>query len=612
MPIKYTILSIAVLVVFSVFISAYAATVRFYDDSLNLVDVKDYESEETIDFAQIKVGVSDNIAFWYIADASIPLDNYTVVNDMNIYSIPMVKEITSENELRDIRNFLNGRYMLVKDINLTKAWSPIGSAKKPFTGILNGGGHKISGLWVDNTSGTAFIGLFGRTYGSLIKDISVSIDVEKGLAGGSHVGVIAGSAINTTIVNSHSEGLIKGGIIIGGIVGSSISSTIRKSTSSCNIEARASVGGIVGIASRSYLERVSSSVTITIKEDLISLTDLYREALWQDNFIDYKEYTDSSVAIFFMDGLAGGITGYSYLVTVADSHFTGNIEGRDYSGGITGYLKGYSHGDDDGNEFRIDSVISNSYVTGNIIGKDYSGGIVGYSTSFTIANSYVSGKVKGQEQAGGVAGYIAGGDIVHSYFNGVVKGETNVGGITGGQWEETSVINSYAQGEIEGNSNVGGLAGSVSGWIHQSFFNGRVKGVDSVGGIAGYNVTGSISESYSEGIVNGENSVGGIAGKLSNSDTSYDHASINTSYSSAEVNGKENIGGIVGRTEYFQDIDSGEVYVKDVYFTGKIKGTGRYTGGVVGYNEGFLFRAYSLGSVEGGEYAGGDSRIFKE
>jgi hypothetical protein len=463
MPIKY-IISFITILVFSVFASAYAATVRFYDDNLNLVEAKDYKSEETINFT--KIDVSDNIAFWYLAEGSIPLDNYTVVNDMNIYSVPMVKEITSENELKNIRNFLSGRYMLVKDINLTKAWIPIGNGKQPFMGVFNGGGHKINGLWVDNTSGTTYIGLFGRTNGSVIKDISVSIDVEKGgLSGRSHVGTIVGSALNTTIINSHSEGLIKGGIIIGGIVGSIIHSTIRESSSSCDIEAYASAGGIVGIASHSYLEGVSSSGAITLKEDSTNLTDLYSEALGQDIFIDYKEYIGVSFIHGFRlysDGLSGGIVGYSYLVTIADSYFTGKIKGRHFSGGITGFIN---------NEEGRDGGIANSHVSGSIEGYDDSGGIAGYTSygyilnsSFkgtikggkkiggiagtsicdNIVNTHVDGSVEGNDSSGGIVGIISYGSIIHSYFKGKLKGEIEVGGIVGAQWSNTSIENSYS------------------------------------------------------------------------------------------------------------------------------------------------------------------------
>jgi outer membrane lipoprotein SlyB len=270
-----------------------AATVRFYDDSLNLVKTGNYETGSIVDFTQIK-GDFDDITFWYTAEGSIPLDNYTVTGDINLYLVPQVKEILSEYSLKDIREAISGRYMLMSDIKLTEAWIPIGNNKKPFTGIFNGGGHTISGLWTDNTS-TDFIGLFGQTYGAIIKNVKVSIDAEKGLSGRNHIGAIVGSAVNTTIINSHSEGFIKGGIIVGGIVGASIHTTIERSSSTSNIEAYACAGGVVGLSIYSNLKRVSSLGTIILRGDSVNLADIYQEGLQYNIFLDYERYIDTFV-----------------------------------------------------------------------------------------------------------------------------------------------------------------------------------------------------------------------------------------------------------------------------------------------------------------------------
>jgi hypothetical protein len=582
MPKKYGMklfLFILIFMIFANFTFANAATVRFYDDSLNLLETKNYKVGSKVNFTQIKGVEPEDITFWYIAGGYLPIDNHTVIKDINFYSVPQVKEIETENELEDIRNSLGGGYILLNDIKLTEAWGPIGIWEKPFSGVFNGGGYTISGLWVDNTSINDFVGLFGRTYGAVIKNVKVSIDVEKGsFSGRSHVGAIVGSAVNTTITNSHSEGFVKGGIIVGGIVGASIHTTIERSSSTSNIEAYACAGGVVGLSIYSNLKRVSSSGTIILQGDSVNLADIYQEGLEYNIFLDYERYIGISSMEELRSGLAGGltggITGYSKLVTIADSHFSGMIEGKDYTGGIAGYIDGYFyHGDDD--KFQVDSVISNSYVVGNINGRDNTGGIAGEIDSGEVRNSHFDGKIKGLKGVGGIAGVLL----------------------------ASNLVNSYAQGEVEGESNVGGLVGLSYDMISQNFFNGNVKGVDSVGGVVGYNITGGISDSYSEGTVYGENAVGGLVGKLTNDYSA--HAVVMSSYSSAKVTGKENVGGIAGYTKYIPADYGDIVYINDVYFTGSIKGGGKYTGGIVGYNEGFVFRAYALGSVEGGEYVGG-------
>jgi hypothetical protein len=611
-----------------------AATVRFYDDSLNLVRTGNYETGDIVDFTQIKSDFKD-ITFWYTAGGSIPLDNYTVTEDINLYSVPQVKEILSEyylGEMEDIRKFVGGRYMLMSDIKLTKVWIPIGDNKNPFTGIFNGGGHTISGLWTDNTS-TDFVGLFGLTYGAIIKNVKVSIDAEKGgLSGRSHIGAIVGSAINTTIINSHSEGIIRGGVIVGGVVGSSISTMIKGSSSSCDIEAHAGAGGIVGIGSRSYFEKVSSSGTIILREYSSNLTDLYKKARVHDVFLDYENDISTNLIQYnsfyndrYNDREIGGIVGSSYFVTIADSYFTGNIKGGQFSGGITGQM-----------HF---GGIANSHVVGNIEGYDYSGGIVGDISYTNIINSSFKGTIKGMEKVGGIAGNtvivdivnnsvegdieginysggivgsLNGSNIIRNYFKGKIKGVAEIGGIVGEQYNCSHVEDSYAQGDIEGESKVGGLVGTISSSATSfSYFSGKVKGVNYIGGVAGdTGIDTIISSTYSDGIVVGESAVGGVTGRLSA------FSLLMNSYSSADISGKENVGGIAGisiKGKCYDDKFEPPVFgdcpyfskINDVYFLGKVKGEGRYTGGIVGYNECFIINSYVLGSVEGRKYVGG-------
>lgn len=66
---------------------------------------------------------------------------------------------TSE-DLDNVRNDLNGKYILMNDIDLGgKNFVPIGDSGNPFTGIFNGNGYVISGLLVDGAYDYA--GLFG-------------------------------------------------------------------------------------------------------------------------------------------------------------------------------------------------------------------------------------------------------------------------------------------------------------------------------------------------------------------------------------------------------------------------------------------------------------------
>ena len=99
-----------------------------------------------------------------------------------------VTPVYSKADLDAIRNNLSGNYVLMNDITFTVSdfastgayyndgnlWIPIGSADNPFTGILHGNGHKISGIKVNTSSESdAHGGLFGYSYG-YITDLVIS------------------------------------------------------------------------------------------------------------------------------------------------------------------------------------------------------------------------------------------------------------------------------------------------------------------------------------------------------------------------------------------------------------------------------------------------------
>jgi hypothetical protein len=96
---------ISILISFTFFVNVNAASVRFYDDNLTLIETRNFESEVTSDFSSVKL--TDNVTNWYFAGASISLNKHTITKDINLYSVPLVQEITSEKELDDVIPFLN-------------------------------------------------------------------------------------------------------------------------------------------------------------------------------------------------------------------------------------------------------------------------------------------------------------------------------------------------------------------------------------------------------------------------------------------------------------------------------------------------------------------------
>ena len=96
--------------------------------------------------------------------------------------------ICNAEQLDLIRNHLDKHFKLSNDIHLstylapdgeghkkwgTSGWEPIGDNITPFTGSLNGDGHRIIGLWINRTGN--YIGLFGFIDGAVIRNVGVII-----------------------------------------------------------------------------------------------------------------------------------------------------------------------------------------------------------------------------------------------------------------------------------------------------------------------------------------------------------------------------------------------------------------------------------------------------
>ena len=90
-----------------------------------------------------------------------------------------------------------GTVKLLRDVELTDTWTPVGDSTTPFKGTFDGDGHKITGLKI--TSGS-YIGLFGYVgEGATIKDVNL---VGANVFGVKRVGALIGQIKgNATVSN---------------------------------------------------------------------------------------------------------------------------------------------------------------------------------------------------------------------------------------------------------------------------------------------------------------------------------------------------------------------------------------------------------------------------
>ncbi len=221
----------------------------------------------------------------------------------------------------------NRYYYLTCDIDLTQTLSPNGfgyelwgeSGFKPigykllnyeriFTGIFDGKGHTISGLWInrdldnDNSDYMQYAvlgnGLFGYNKGT-IKNLTIKAS-DFGITGYKNVGGIAG--INEGNIENCSFFGNLSGFTVGGIAGYTESSTIKNSLYKGIIESSGNAGGISAKTYDSTIENVyvEASITADIAGGLTSYSlgrNLIRNSLSISNIIADEDYLGGLIGI---------------------------------------------------------------------------------------------------------------------------------------------------------------------------------------------------------------------------------------------------------------------------------------------------------------------------
>ncbi len=423
-------------------------------------------------------------------------------------------EISNAQELQDIREDLDGDYVLVDDINASGYdFEPMGvftgGPIDGFSGSLNGNGHSISNLRIDRPN-ESDVGVFGAVVNGSVEDVRLK---NVNVVGDENVGGLAGTAFgaDTRISDVYVSGEISGNKTIGGVVGNSLT-LVNASESAADVTGVERVGGVVGHGNAVVGSNAIGDVTGE-------------------------------------EGV-GGLAGSS--LEVRKSYATGDVTGKEGVGGLIGTrsmdLILFSAVD-----FEI-PLISESYATGDVSGESAVGGLAAIGSR--VNGSYATGDVSGEGAVGGLVGFNLG-YINESYATGDVSGETRVGGLAGGTvWRVTE---SYATGDVRGEENVGGLAGIAlaeedtpvaNSILNASYATGDVTGERSVGGLLGANAGFLIEETYAAGAVTGGENVGGLVGEdvqeLPDRDEEVADGEVESSYWDIEATGQDESAGGTG------------------------------------------------------------------
>ncbi len=521
-------------------------------------------------------------------------------------------------QLAELSNFTNRAgvvFELMTDIDLSsflqdnnpsEGWDPVGTALHPFSGILKGKNHKITGFYV-NRSNSSYVGFFGALDGATISDLSIEGTYVKGMdCSGGFAGYITESTIKNCSITLSNSTAVSGTNRVGGFAGNIFNTSVSSCNVIANVSAKEFSGGFAGyITSPGF-----SSCNVTAN---VAATGDYAGG--------FAGYMTSSTS------------GKSYLKTISTK---GNITGNRLVGGLVGFLE--------------NCTVDNVTIQGDVSGKTNTGGMAGRAKESTFSNSSITGQVNGTSWVGGISGLAYGNCSFNNLKSeGDVSGTSCVAGGVG--WIDTTAVASftdvYTRGTITNTSDYSGgivgkcFAGSISNMTNCSHF-GNIKGSDYVGGLVGgvsgikyddsphlrtlYGKTRSglegpfydefiYSRQLSEikscaviGDIQGHNYVGGLIGecmgtcgyftsnKVMNEGTIYSQIYDDQNHIYSESNG------IVIRV---YELKQAIPVLTDNYYSGAIVAS-KYVGGIIGFNEdGYIYNCYSNSTIVGSSDVGG-------
>lgn len=359
---------------------------------------------------------------------------HSMEGDMCIRCMYPYTTIYSVEDLKNISSNLNGKYVLMRDIDLGGLeWTPIGTENSPFQGEFNGNGYVVSNFKI--TSSQDYAGLFGYNKG-IVKNLGVegfNIDLP-GYAGGyKSAGGLIGRNLGT-VTDCYSTGNVKSSRYVGGLVGSNtgtITNCYATGTSSC-------------YSGNGYLGSAGGLVGCNHDGGII---------------IDCRA-TGNVVCVG--RGGVGGLVGYNWVGTITNCYATGDISAS--SSGYSGDSSAGGLVGDNINNGLGNSVITNCYSTGNVTSSSistqyesnsYAGGLIG-NNSGEIKNCYATGNISASSSGSSGDNY-SGGLVGRHYWPGVI---TNC-------WSTGNVSSTFSPGISNG---VGGLVGyNSSATINNSY-----------------------------------------------------------------------------------------------------------------------------------------------
>ena len=512
------------------------------------------------------------------------------------------------------------------------SWTPIGNSwENQFTGILDGDGHSVSGIYINSTADDqGLVGVLGE--GGTLQDLGVKASYIKG---GYSVGGLCGRN-DGTVSNCYNIGSVEGNNSVGGLCGQNYA-TVTNCYNTGNVTGNDYVGGVCG---QNY-----ATVTNCYNSGSVAGNNYVGGVCgWNDIGSITNCYNTGSVA---GNGYVGGLCGLNYGI-MTNCYNTGSVEGYSNVGGVCGNSwgnvtncyyqedtadKGIGSGSGEATAKTADGFQSGEVayllqgeqegqVWGQTIGTDEYP-VLGGEKVLQIGNGYVNElKQEGDFYLISTADELRLFAAIVNGTDGMTRNTAACGKLTADillndttnwkNWETTAPANSWTpigSGSQPFSGTLDGDGHSVSGiYINSTeIYQGLVgylgsggtlqnlgvkasyiKGGYSVGGVCGRN-DGTVTNCYNTGNVTGNSTVGGVCGE------NY-FGTVTNCYNTGSVTGSNDVGGVCGYNNRT---------VTNCYNTGSVEGTER-VGGVCGYNYGAtVTNCYNTGNVTGSNDVGG-------
>ncbi len=176
-----------------------------------------------------------------------PGNPYQIATWQNLYWVSQNSDSWDKNFIQTANIDFTDAVPAITTWNGNTGWTPIGNTTTRFTGTYDGGGHTISGLFIDRPAGD-YQGLFGVTgWDAEIKNLGViGVDITAGDWVGGLVGVNAYAGTGGTVTNSYATGEVSGTSQVGGLVGRN-NDTVEDSYATVTVSGTSTVGGLVGL-----------------------------------------------------------------------------------------------------------------------------------------------------------------------------------------------------------------------------------------------------------------------------------------------------------------------------------------------------------------------------